>query len=49
MSFEAINAMKELLNDSGASLPLLSYQGDGRQFFLATVEASLPRRQVECH
>lgn len=47
MSFDAINAMKELLNDSGSSLPLLSYQGDGRQFFTATVEASLPSGQVE--
>lgn len=47
ISFDAINAMKELLNDRTSSLPLLSYQSDERQFFTVIGEASRPSGNVE--
>ena len=39
--------MMELINDENSRLPLLSYQGDGRQFFATANEPYRPNGQIE--
>ena len=45
--YDAINKMMELINDENSRLPLLSYQGDGRQFFATANEPDRPNGQIE--
>ena len=48
MNFEAIKKVRTLVNDKNSRLPLLSYQGDRRQFFTAKNAPDLPSGQIEC-
>lgn len=45
--YEAVNKIRELLNDENSRLPLLSYQSDRRQFFTVDSEVNQPIGQVE--
>ena len=47
VKYEAISKIKELVNDKSSRLPLLSYQGDGRQFFTVSQEVNRPIGQIE--
>ena len=47
VKYEAINKMKELVNDKDSCLPLLSYQGDERQFFTSMKQVNRPSGQIE--
>ena len=47
VKYEVISKMKELVNDKLSRLPLLSYQGDGRQFFTESREVNRPIGQIE--
>ena len=46
-AYEATKKMKELVNDRSSCLPLLSYQGDGRQFFISMKRVNQPSGQIE--
>lgn len=47
MKTEALNKMRELVNDKSSRLPLLSYQSDRREFFTAKNKPELPAGDVE--
>ena len=47
VKYEAINKMRDLVNDKNSRLPLLSYQGDRRQFFTANNEVNQLSGQIE--
>lgn len=46
-NYDASRKMKDILNDKEASLPLLSYLGDERQFFTVKKEVNRPVGQIE--
>ena len=48
-AYAAARKMKELVNDTSSRLPLLSYQGDNRQFFMFMKPVNRPSGQVERH
>ena len=47
MKTEALNKMRELVNDKSSRLPLLSFQSDRREFFTSKNKPELPAGDVE--